>query len=93
MPTQPTVTDVRRVIALEHAANWLNSAVRALRAGDVPGAVFDCRAGSEHAQDALDELILMLHSGEDSLPRFDSMVGMTDTTIPAVELRRGWLPS
>jgi hypothetical protein len=64
MPAQTTAAP--HVVELNDAVEWLQAALDELSAGNMAGAIYDCRGGLEHARDALDEMVRTVpHGGED----------------------------
>jgi hypothetical protein len=55
MPAQTAAAP--HVVELNDAVEWLQAALDDLNAGNMAGAIYDCRGGLEHARDALDEMI------------------------------------
>jgi hypothetical protein len=72
-----------RLDDLDEAAEWLGSAVQALKDGNVPEAVFACNAGAGFAREALGSLIDLLTSSEDAPP--DALLGFA---WPAADVPR-----
>jgi hypothetical protein len=68
LEAKPTLAPVR-LIALEEAYEWMHSAVDALAARNLNGAVYACHAGLEHGRGALAQLIGMLEPAGEEIER------------------------